>query len=568
MSSGSGETTKFFNIGGEPVSVVEPRKTETVWIGGRPRAVTPPRTSPRNRDDGDTSSGGKSPRLDDTSSPGTVARRMLAPSELRGTPVSRGVDRKDQDTASRGGRNQKRPDGYRLTNEVATVAAVSDGSGGLATHQPRVPPFPISSPSASAGPEAGQADEARRVFQQFEEKDRRCMCISAGEQCTERGVEAMTVSGNVVFRGSMVTWNGMGFYCAIHAWGAVEGLLNKSLNGITPNLRTQALIGLRAGQRAADIEAQDQSLAALRMEIAFVEARNVESERRRVLAETESKMIAEVAASKVQTLQARAEAAEIQTRYVAETAEQQVRNVAAEVRTQAIHEVQQRVGQVEEYAERVAVEANMRVRSEAEEEVISARRLAEEVIERERSVMRRKMVEFEREAKMAMDEAERVKKDTWSEFDAQRAFWTRAADDRVRETLAAEERKAIWDKERETQRWINLEAEMGDKERELVRLQEEQTAQRHELEAYDAQQLRARVSEQRSEAQRRLESAQLAALQDRIRELEVESKVATNGWHESMEVSSVTSAQERRAELYEEEAKREKAAREALEQEN
>jgi len=91
MSSGSGETTKFFKIGDEPVSVVEPRKTETVWIGGRPRSVTPPRTSPRNRDDGETSSGGKSPRLDDTSSPGTVARRMLAPSESRGTSVNRRV---------------------------------------------------------------------------------------------------------------------------------------------------------------------------------------------------------------------------------------------------------------------------------------------------------------------------------------------------------------------------------------------------------------------------------------------------------------------------------------------
>ena len=128
-------------------------------------------------------------------------------------------------------------------------------------------------------------------------------------------------------------------------------MLSKSLNGITPNLRTQALIGLRAGQRAADIEAQDQSLAALRAEISAVEARNAESERRRVLAETEAKRIEELAATEFQTLQARATAAEIQTLYVAEAAEQQVRDVAAEVRTQAIQEVQQRVGQVEEYRE-------------------------------------------------------------------------------------------------------------------------------------------------------------------------------------------------------------------------
>ena len=80
------------------------------------------------------------------------------------------------------------------------------------------------------------------------------------------------------------------------------------------------------------------------------------------------------------------------------------------------------------------------------------------------------MVEFEREAKMAMDEAERIKRDTWSEFDAQRAFWTRTADDRVREIVAVEERKAIWDKERETQRWIELEAAMGTKERALAQL--------------------------------------------------------------------------------------------------
>ena len=77
-------------------------EAEMIWVGQRPRSVTPP--SLRDRDE--QQAGRKSPRLGNTSSPRAAAQKMMALSGLRGAPVRREAGRGGQ-VVSRGGRNLK-----------------------------------------------------------------------------------------------------------------------------------------------------------------------------------------------------------------------------------------------------------------------------------------------------------------------------------------------------------------------------------------------------------------------------------------------------------------------------
>jgi len=363
----------------------------------------------------------------------------------------------------------------------------------------------------------------------------------------------------------------MGLHCALRAWGAGEGLLNDRLADVICSVRAQAFIGLCAGQRVADIEAQNQAMATLRQKISGTEFRRIEEEKRRVLAETETKRIAELAASEMQRLQARAQVAETQTLHLAETAEQQVRQAAEEVWTQAIHEVKQLVGQVEGYAERVAVEANMRVRSEAEYEVVATRRQAELAIERERAVMIQLMDKFEALALAAVEEAmakaERAKRETRTNLDEYGDCANRNAYDRVEGFREFFRQVACTEQERTARKVQKMKDEFAHKDYFANVFKEERNIQEHNLLVIKAQPKRYRVRSEKAEAEKRLEAAQVAALHDRIQELEAETQVATDGWHEADEAASFTSAQEKGVKLFDEEARKERAALKALERE-
>ena len=257
--------------------------------------------------------------------------------------------------------------------------------------------------------------------------------------------------------------------------------------------------------------------------------------------------------------------------FIVETAEQQVRHEAEEAWTQAIHEVKQLVGQVEGYAERVAVEANMRVRSEAEYEVVATRRQAELAIERERAVMTQLMDKFEALALAAVEEAmakaERAKRETRTNLDEYGDCANRNAYDRVEGFREFFRQVACTEQERTARKVQKIKDEFVHKDYFANVFKEERDIQEHNLLVIKAQPKRYRVRSEKAEAEKRLEAAQVAAFHDRIQELEAETQVATDGWHEADEAASFTSAQEKRAKLFDEEARKERAALKALERE-
>ena len=109
-----------------------------------------------------------------------------------------------------------------------------------------------------------------------------------GDNCREGGTELGDFKGNLVCVG--VVFTGQGFYCAQHAFMGRQALKHTLIGGTMPSLADEALIALRSGQRAKDIEHAGELNRALIDSMVNLQAANAsEYEQRRRVSEVENR---------------------------------------------------------------------------------------------------------------------------------------------------------------------------------------------------------------------------------------------------------------------------------------
>ena len=239
-------------------------RTEILIFGGSPRRVVLPSrnaTSPSTPSDGERAM--KSPRVSERRGTSAVAQEMEALPELSGAPVSSDASWQQVSVQSsgRGGHGLKDAKSTRL----------HDGGSGEASH---------SNPGTSRTEDTGNPErhgggrsssEAQPVdVQDFEESGRVCAAVVHGKRCTLKGEELLQIEGSI--RQLRLTFpGGNTFYCSVHAFQGCQALKNRMVNGVMPGERDEALIALRALQRARDIEEGDVTNSRLRMEMERIE---------------------------------------------------------------------------------------------------------------------------------------------------------------------------------------------------------------------------------------------------------------------------------------------------------
>ena len=232
-------------------------------FGGEPRRVILPRnaTSPSTPPDGERIT--KSPRVSERRGSSAVAQEMEALPESSGAPVSSDASWQQVSVQGSGW------GGHGLKDAKST--RLHDGGSGEASH---------SNPGTSRTEDTGNPErhgggrsssEAQPVdVQDFEDSGRVCAAVVHGKRCTLKGEELLQIEGSI--RQLRLTFpGGHTFYCSVHAFQGCQAVKNRMINGVMPSERDEALIALRASQRAKDIEEGDVKNSRLRMEMERIE---------------------------------------------------------------------------------------------------------------------------------------------------------------------------------------------------------------------------------------------------------------------------------------------------------